>query len=240
MVCLVLPSATIYAISQMNHLPLDDDDNRKIPTDPNIGDLDDIEKIALDFLMSGPTFSFDGIPESIIILERYTMESYPEQHIVVISFNTTHAGWGNREGTFIAQVITSHSIRIKIVENKVNSAVIDGKWDELKQEQIIPEELRIPERARDAAILYVLENYSELEGLEFPSSMISEQHTPEGWVGSSTFRYLSEGWNVTVQYAVVLHPDLNINIEYTGSINFHWRGVVYNNGEVSATEFILH
>lgn len=239
MVCLVLPSATIYAFNQMNPRIIDNEDNNMIPDDTHSGDMSDIERIALDYLLSCPTFSYDGITDSIKVLEKYAMESYPVQYVIVISFNTTHAGWGNRAGTFSAEVITPHKIIITIVENNVISAVIDDKWDELTQEQIIPEEFLIPERARDNAIHYLLKNYSELEDLNFPEVWITEQTTPEMLLGSSTFRYLSEGWNVTVQYAIVWHPDFNIDIEYSGSISFHWSGIVNSDGEVSEIEFNL-
>ena len=222
--CIVVPSFTIYALTQNNPVP-----------DKQGDDYTDLELIAINFLKSGPTFSFDGITESINIVEKYTMESYPEQHVIIISFNTTHAGWGNREGTFIAQVITPHIIKITIVENAVVEAIIDDKWDELNQEQIIPEELLGPEKARNAAIRYLFQNYPELGNLTVPSIWISEMHTPIGLVGASTLRYLSEGWNITVRNAVVQYPDYQIDIEYSGEQNFYWSGTVYHTGEIAVS-----
>ena len=230
MVCLALPSASLYAISRLN-APEDE---------PDLLDGGSLEDVALEFLKEGATFSFDGILESINVVNTYTMESYPLQHVFVIEFNTSHAGWGNREGTFIAPVITHHTIKITVVEESVVSAVIDDIWDELNEEQIVPEELLMPERARDKAIDAILVNYTELEDLEIPSSWIVEVRTPEGLLGCSTMRYISNGWNVTVKYAVVQYPDFNIDIEYTGTVSFHWSGVVYSNGDVSTDEFVLN
>jgi len=130
--CIIIPSVTIYALTQNNQVPDDQGNN-----------YTDLEQIALSFLKNGPTFSFDGITESINIVEKYTMEIYPEQHVIIISFNTTHVGWGDREGTFIAPIITPHVIKITIVENTVVEAIIDDQWDELNQIQIIPEELLV-------------------------------------------------------------------------------------------------
>jgi len=43
----------------------------------------DIEQIALNFLKNGATYSFDGIEDSITILDYYMLESDPVQHVVV-------------------------------------------------------------------------------------------------------------------------------------------------------------
>ena len=217
--CIVLPSASIYALSKQGQSP---DDH-----------YDEIQRMALDFLINGPTFSFDGIMDSIKVIDIYTMESFPEQHVVIISFDTLHAGWGDREGTFVAQVVTPHVIKITIVEGKVVSAVIDDKWDELKQEVIVPDELLLPMKACETAVRYVLENHPELGEVEAPSLWVTEMATPNGLVGSATLRYLSEGWNVTVKFPIVQYPDYSVEIWYTGEVDLVWSGTVQNNGEVS-------
>ena len=217
--CIVVASAAVYTYATQNQ-------NRK-----------DIENIAIEFLVNGPTFSFDGVPESVKVLEKYVLESYPEQHIVVLSFNTTHCGWGNREGTFIAPAITPHLIRITIVEGEVIEAVIDEKWDEVNQEQIIPEELLVLEEARDKAVQYIIEKYPEL-GLEVPDAWISEVLTPSGILGASTIRYIGDDWDITLSYAVVQYPDYEVSINYSGEASFTWTGVVYSTGVVSETSMI--
>lgn len=192
-----------------------------------------IEQRAIDFLVRVPTFSFDGVPESIEVISTYTLESFPEQHVVVLFFETTHSGWGNREGTFIAQVITLHTIKITIVEDEVVEALIDDKWDELKQEVIIPEELLLPEFAKEKAIQHIIDTHSELRELELPEIWITEREANVGFLGSTSLKYLAEGWNMTVRFPVIRFPDYRVNIDYTGEINFHWSGKVSRNGEVS-------
>ena len=218
-ICIVLPSVSIYALSKQS----------QTPENP----YDQIHQIALNFLINGPTFSFDGIMDSIKIIDIYTMESFPEQHVVIISFDTLHAGWGDREGTFIAQVVTPHVIKITIVEEKVVSAVIDDKWDELKQDVIMPDELLLPMKACETAVRYVLERHPELGEVEIPSLWVTEMAAPNGLVGASTLRYFSEGWNVTVKFPIVQHPDYNVEVRYTGGVDLIWSGTVHNNGEVS-------
>jgi hypothetical protein len=187
-----------------------------------------IEQMAINFLKNGATYSFDGIEDSITILDYYMLESYPVQHVVVISFDTAHAGWGDREGTFIAQVITNHVIEITIVEGEVVSAVIDDKWDELKQEQIIPEEYLELEEVREAALDYVADKYN----VEFPGNWISEVTTPENLVGASTIQYISGYWTVTISYPVVQYPEYSVTIQNT-STGFNWNGTVTSSGEVT-------
>jgi hypothetical protein len=211
--CIVVTSAAVYTMAQQNQ------------------NNTDIDEIAIDFLVNGPTFAFDGIMDSIEIIERYDLESYPVQHVIVISFETAHAGWGDREGTFVAQVITPHIIRITIVEGEVVDAVIDEKWDEINQTQITPEELLLPENARDQALEYIIVNYPDL-GFDVPDVWISEAHNPSGLLGSSTMRYFSKGWNVTVRYPVIQYPDFEVEIHYTGETEFLWQGTVYNEGTV--------
>jgi len=65
-------------------------------------------------------------------------------------------------------------------------------------------------------------------------------HTPIGLVGSSTLRYLSNGWNITVKNAVVQYPDYKIDIEYSGQLNVQWSGTVYHTGEISVSIFEIN
>jgi hypothetical protein len=53
--------------------------------------------------------------------------------VLTYNFTSSHAGYGDRSGKVTAQVITGHSILITIVDGTVDSAVIDGKWDEKGQ-----------------------------------------------------------------------------------------------------------
>ena len=187
----------------------------------------DVEGIAVDFLRNGATFGFDGLEDSIVVVDSYSLESDPVQYVVVISFDTAHAGWGDREGTFIAPVVTSHVIEITIVEGEVVSAVIDDVWDELNNEQIIPHEYLMLEEVRDATLGYVAEEYE----VEFPESWISEVTTPGNLVGASSIRYIGGGWTVGISYPVVQFPEYSVVIE-NAELGFNWSGSVTSNGEV--------
>ena len=93
-------------------------------------------KIAKEFVTSGPTYSFDGIDGTINVGPVKMLKSYPPQYIVDISFDSSHAGYGDRTDKILAQVITPHEISVRVVNNTVMSAVIDGVWDELNQKML--------------------------------------------------------------------------------------------------------
>ena len=220
-VCAMVSSAAIYTAANT--------------TPP---DRTNMTEIALDFLFNGPTFSFDGITSSVEVTETYSMESYPVQYVVVIAFQTRNAGCGDRAGTFIAPVITDHMIRVTIVEGEIVSAVIDGNWDELNQEQIISEEMLLPERARDAVIEFLQGEHPELV-FEVPDLWISEVHTANGLVGASNLKYMGGDLSVSLSYPVVQFPDFEVVVEYTGEPGFTWSGSVSSDGEVSETALVM-
>lgn len=96
-----------------------------------------------------------------------------------------------------------------------------------------------PEYARDAAIDYVLSLHDELKGIKVPSSWRERNLTPEGLVGSNTVQYTGGGWKVTVNNAVVRAPTYGVEIEYSGSVGFRWKGIVDQEGNVIETTFSL-
>ena len=98
-------------------------------------------KIAEEFILQSPTFKFDGIPDSLEIGEFVTLESIPPIYNIQISFDSMNAGFGNRVGEALAEVITHHEAVVVVIREHVVSAIIDDRWDELKQE---PHIVRIP------------------------------------------------------------------------------------------------
>lgn len=93
-------------------------------------------RIAKDFVVLSPTFAFDGMPETLTVLDEVILESFPEQHIVTIGFTSLHGGYGDRTDQIVTQALTPHEIIVTVVENEIVSAIIDGKWDELNQQML--------------------------------------------------------------------------------------------------------
>jgi len=93
-------------------------------------------QIALDFVVEAPTFSFDGIPETLRVTDVQILESFPIQYRVTISFVSRHPGYSDRTGQCLAQVETPHTARVTVVEDEVVSAILDAHWDMLRQEYV--------------------------------------------------------------------------------------------------------
>ena len=109
--------------------------------------LDESEAVeaAMDFLMNYPTFTFDGIEDSIVIDEVIQVQ---QGWSVRINFNCSHPGYGNRIWQPLLQVITPHQILITMREDGPSYAVIDYVWDEIAQSYLYTEESEQPQLDR--------------------------------------------------------------------------------------------
>jgi len=192
------------------------------------------EEMAIEFVESSPTYSYDGIPGSIEVINVVVAESYPVQYFITVAFECSHAGYGDRTGQVLAQVITRHVMRINISDDQVLSAVIDGKWDEVNQREKIVSELLPPEMAKDIAVSYVIEHYDELSGVEIPAEWteIAEGGLP-AVIGYTKRMYEAGSWTVYVGYAVVALPVYEVEIEYGGEPAFTWEGAVDQSSAVT-------
>ena len=94
-------------------------------------DESQIKELAASWIREAPTFKYDG--SDLRFVNYVQQESYPVRHVLTYTFTSSHAGYGDRSGKVTAQVITEHRIIITIVDGKVESAVMDGKWDEKGQ-----------------------------------------------------------------------------------------------------------
>lgn len=194
--------------------------------------LEEAEETAREFVESSPTFSFDGIPGSIEVGDVVAAESYPIQYFMTVKFECRHAGYGDRTGQMLAQVITPHEMRITISGGQVLSAVIDGVWDELNQREKVVSELLPPEEARDLAVRYVVEHHPEL-GVEAPHVWEAEELTPEDLLGFSKTRYTSGVWTVNISHPVVWKPVYSVEITVDADPVFEWVGSVGQDSSVT-------
>ena len=89
--------------------------------------------VALWFVKSSPTFTFDGINETLNLEIVAVRESYPEQYEIEASFSSRHGGYGDRTDMMVTQVITPHVLKMVVSSGNVVSAIMDEEWDELHQ-----------------------------------------------------------------------------------------------------------
>ena len=210
-----------------------------------IPDGDDSVQIAVYFVKNSPTYQYDGMDGTLKVVEHRILESYPVQNVIIITFDSRHAGYGDRTGQILAQVITRHRVSVTVVEGNVVHAVIDEVWDELNQREVgssdeEPTDTIIsPETAVSTAVRYLLRTHDGLDEVAVVSSYDIEDLTPEGLVGSSTQRFTGAGWNITVSWMVVQFPVYNVEAEYVGTVSFLWEGMVDHTGEVEEIRFEL-
>lgn len=89
-------------------------------------------QIAEQFVRNDPTFVFDGIGDSLRLIDTVTLRS-PSCWQFVFEFESTHSGYGDRRGQVLLQVITPHKAIITVERGEVKSAVMDEKWDMINQ-----------------------------------------------------------------------------------------------------------
>ncbi len=189
------------------------------------------EELALEWLRSAPTFSYDGINASMTIIDSVVAESYPEQYFISIGFDCAHAGYGNRTGMVLTQVITHHEAVVVMSSSQIRSAIIDDEWDELNQVMKNAPDIVSPEEAVSIVIQYLNENYPEAIFLTMTDEWTVANLTPEGLLGKSTLQYSGDDWTITESYPVVWKPVYSIQVENTAG--FNWRGSVDQNETVT-------
>jgi len=92
---------------------------------------------AKKFVETSPTFAFDGLQETLDIESVSVMESYPVQYRIIVAFDSSHGGFGNREDQMLTQVITPHKVDILVSDGAILSAVTDEVWDEMNHQYVL-------------------------------------------------------------------------------------------------------
>jgi len=93
------------------------------------------EEIARDFIKNCATFQYDGMEDTLKLVETL----YPDIENAwqfIFHFESYHAGYGDRTGQILAQVITPHEAIITVENGEVKSAVMDEKWDMVNQKML--------------------------------------------------------------------------------------------------------
>lgn len=95
--------------------------------------MEESESVARDFLITSPTYRFDG---SNLKLKDSNSLGCRNCHIFIFEFLSANAGYGDREGKELAQVVTPHISSVMVKDGKVVQAVIDNRWDEIRQREL--------------------------------------------------------------------------------------------------------
>jgi hypothetical protein len=94
-------------------------------------DESQIKALAESWIREAPTYTYDG--SGLVLVNYVQQESFPVRHVLTYNFTSSHAGYGDRSGKVTATVITNHTITITVIDGNVDSAIIDGVWDETGQ-----------------------------------------------------------------------------------------------------------
>ncbi len=122
------------AETPINHVP-PAPGNPAIPNDPttSYGIHNEVLTLAKQFVMDDPTFKFDGMVETL----KVELDESGDPVIATADFTSRQAGYGDRTGMMLAQVLTPHKCVLKISQGQVQSAVMDGTWDMIDRKEII-------------------------------------------------------------------------------------------------------
>jgi len=79
-------------------------------------------------LSKSPTYLFDG---SDLLYEQAQGLECPDCYKFIFSFESKHAGFGNRKDLMLAQIITPHVVTVNVEKGRVVSVITDGKYNEI-------------------------------------------------------------------------------------------------------------
>ncbi|XUW99763.1 MAG: hypothetical protein TUN42_07675 [Dehalogenimonas sp.] len=99
-------------------------------TQLNTGSQEGGQKVALKFVKLEATYRFDGIPETLKVTSTSSVSNGWKYSI---EFDSKHAGYGNRTGQVLAEVITHHIAEVIVQAGKVTKAIMDQQWDMISQ-----------------------------------------------------------------------------------------------------------
>ncbi|MDD5511901.1 MAG: hypothetical protein PHI12_14010 [Dehalococcoidales bacterium] len=137
-------------------------------------------ELAEKFVRNSPTFKFDGNQVTLELVETL----YPDIENAwqfIFHFESAHAGYGDRTGQVLAQVMTPHEAVITIEQGEIKNAVMDEKWDMIQQKQIdssLPPPAPVPAAPNDSIVTARVIDIINTSG-DFPWEMLVEIESSE-------------------------------------------------------------
>ncbi|MBN1856078.1 MAG: hypothetical protein JW846_03895 [Dehalococcoidia bacterium] len=93
------------------------------------------QALAESFVKYSPTFLFDGMADTLELTDTASLRC-PYCWVFTFEFDSSQAGYGDRTGKMLAQVITHHTAVVTVQEFEIVSAVMDEMWDMLQQAEM--------------------------------------------------------------------------------------------------------
>ncbi len=106
------------------------------PTATRQYSLEESQAIAENFVKNEATFVFDGLPDTLRLTSTSVTANQPERFIFTFEFDCRQAGYGDRTGQMLAQVITHHQAIVSVAHGEVTSATMNNQLDMLQQKPL--------------------------------------------------------------------------------------------------------
>lgn len=97
---------------------------------------EEAQQVAVDYIKSAPTYTFDGIAKTFQVSQVEPLDC-KGCFEVTIKFTSGYPGFGARSAYFLVKRLTPHTVKVRVEKAQVTRAIIDGIWDEIKQESIV-------------------------------------------------------------------------------------------------------
>jgi len=115
-------------------------DESTTPADETINlSEEEARQQAHDFITNSPTFTFDGMPETLELVDTLILRCVG-CYTFVYEFDCRHGGYGDRSGQMVTQAVTHHRAVIDFRRGELTGAVLDEVWDMRVQMMIATEE----------------------------------------------------------------------------------------------------
>jgi len=193
-----------------------------------VHDEESSRKVAEEFVRQEATFRFDGITETLEVVNTIALG---EGWQFTIEYESRHAGYGDRSGEALLEVITPHTCLVTVENGEVVWAVMDQKWDMIEQRSSLEIKLA-PIHEVD---VYIMESHPEQIGVHIrgglsdgcttfhgltvtrDGSVVNIEVTvqrPRGVDCPAVYNYFEQNVNLGTDFAFGTTFTLNVN-DYT-------------------------
>lgn len=131
------------------------------------------KEIAREFVENSPTYQFDGFD---LEYNQTVVLRCPYCWMFVFEFKSRHAGYGNRTGQVLAQVITPHTAVVTVINGTITSAVLDDRWDMLTQTYLTESKLSIE------AAMVIAQNGECVQEETLTGNYVHNEDTRTWWI----------------------------------------------------------
>jgi hypothetical protein len=97
---------------------------------------EEAQQRAVEYIKNAPTFTFDGIARTLQVTQVEPLDC-KGCFEVTIKFTSGYPGFGARSAYFRVKRLTPHTAKVRVEKGQVTQVIIDGIWDEMKQESIV-------------------------------------------------------------------------------------------------------